>query len=181
MQDPALANLLDQHIRTIPDYPKPGIAFRDITTLLKEGEMFATCIDTLKQRYQSLHIEKIAGIEARGFILGAALAYALNVGFVPIRKQGKLPAKTLRQTYELEYGSDCVEAHVDAVAKNERVVLIDDLIATGGTAIASTQLLTELGAEIVECAFLVNLSSLGGQEKLKSAGYEVFCLCDLKD
>lgn len=181
MHDQALVDLLDQHIRTIPDYPKPGIAFRDITTLLKEGEIFSTCIDAFKQRYQNLRIEKVAGIEARGFVLGAALAYALNVGFIPIRKQGKLPGKTLRQSYELEYGSDCIEAHVDAITKNERVVLIDDLIATGGTAVASTQLLTELGAQIVECAFLVNLPSVGGQERLKSAGYEVFCLCDLTD
>lgn len=167
-------------IRTIPDYPKKGIMFRDITTLFKDATGLRITIDQLAKRYADIKIDKVVGIEARGFIVGTPLAYLLGVGFVPIRKKGKLPAETVGQDYELEYGIDRVEIHKDAISKGEKVLLIDDLLATGGTAAASASLIEELGGEIVECAFVVDLPELGGNKRLTEAGYKVFTQCEFE-
>ncbi|MFQ5563286.1 MAG: adenine phosphoribosyltransferase [Parvularculaceae bacterium] len=163
-------------IRTIPDYPKPGILFRDITTLLSDARGFRRAVDELVQPIAGAKIDKVAGIEARGFILGGAIAHQLSVGFVPVRKKGKLPFETLQESYELEYGVDQVEIHVDAVKKGEKVLLVDDLIATGGTAAAAIRLLERAGAEVVLCSFVVDLPDLGGVEKLRAMGKEVVTL-----
>jgi adenine phosphoribosyltransferase len=160
-------------IRSIPDYPKPGILFRDITTLLKDPRGFGELIDRLAVRYASHGVKKLAGIESRGFIIGAALATRLGAGFVPIRKLGKLPAPTIRRGYELEYGSDHVEVHVDAIGPGEKVLLVDDLIATGGTAEAAAQLIRDAGGHIIECAFVIELPDLGGRARLESLGFGV--------
>jgi adenine phosphoribosyltransferase len=167
-------------IRTIPHYPKPGIQFRDITTLLKDPLGFRMVIDALSQHYSDKKIDKIAGVEARGFIIGAALAYKLGVGFVPIRKSGKLPAQTIGHDYALEYGADRVEVHLDAIGKDEQVLLVDDLIATGGTAEASVALIHKLGGVVVGCAFVIDLPDLGGSERLHKAGLETFALCEFE-
>lgn len=165
-------------IRTIPNYPKEGIMFRDITTLLKDPAGFKATIDLLVTRYKGAPVDYVAGIEARGFILGAALAYALGVGFIPVRKKGKLPGKTITQSYDLEYGSDTIEIHDEALAKGSRVLLIDDLIATGGTAIGAITLIEKVGGVIFEAAFVVDLPELGGAEKIKKLGHKVHALCD---
>jgi adenine phosphoribosyltransferase len=162
--------MLIDHIRTIPDYPKPGIQFRDITTLLANPAAYRETIDQLAAPYIKSGIDRVVGIEARGFILGGALADRLHAGFVPVRKKGKLPHETLRVAYALEYGTDEIEIHRDAVAHGERVLLIDDLIATGGTALAAVQLLHTLGATIVAAAFVIDLPELGGSEKLRARG-----------
>lgn len=167
-------------IRTIPHYPKQGIQFRDITTLLKDPVGFRMVIDAFAQHYASQPIDKIAGIEARGFIVGAALAYKLGVGFVPIRKSGKLPAETIGHDYALEYGADRVEIHTDAIAQGERVLLVDDLIATGGTAEAAVALLQKLGGDVVGCAFVINLPDLGGSQRLADSGLTPFSLCEFE-
>ena len=169
---------LSSLIRTIPDYPKPGIQFRDITTLLKDPVGLKQTIDALALRYQTAKIDKVAGIESRGFIIGAALAYKLGVGFIPLRKKGKLPGETIGEEYQLEYGTDRIEIHVDAISKGERVLLVDDLIATGGTAMAAAKLVRQLGGDIHEAAFVVDLPDLGGCARLKSAGCNVFTLCE---
>ena len=163
-------------IRTIPDYPKPGIMFRDITTLLADARGCRRAVDELVQPFAGMKIDKVAGIEARGFILGGAVAHQLSAGFVPIRKKGKLPHHTRAVEYALEYGSDAMEMHLDAVAPGERVMLVDDLIATGGTALAAVQLLTDAGAEIVAAAFVVDLPELGGAARLRAAGVAVSIL-----
>jgi adenine phosphoribosyltransferase len=163
-------------IRTIPDYPKPGIMFRDITTLLGDARAFRRAIDELVQPLAGLKIDKIAGIEARGFILGGAIAHQLSAGFVPLRKKGKLPHKTRSVTYDLEYGVDEMEIHLDAVSPGERVVLIDDLIATGGTALAAVDLLSQSGADLVSAGFIVDLPELGGADRLRAAGVTVSAL-----
>lgn len=157
-------------IRTIPDYPKPGILFRDVTTLLKHGPAFAQAIGLLADRYRGAAVQKVAGIEARGFIVGAALAHALGLGFVPLRKRGRLPAAAIGHDYELEYGTDRIEMHVDAVAAGERVLVADDLVATGGTAEAALRILTHAGATVIECCFLVELPALSGRERLAALG-----------
>ena len=167
-------------IRTVPHYPKQGIMFRDITTLLNDPLGFKLVIDQFVARYKDLKIDKVAAIESRGFILGAPLAYFLNIGFVPIRKKGKLPAETIGQDYDLEYGKDRIEIHVDAVSKGEKVLLVDDLIATGGTAEAATKLISSVGGEIVECCFVIDLPDLGGTKKLQKMGYKVFALCEFE-
>ena len=167
-------------IRTIPGYPKPGIQFRDITTLLKDPEGFRLTIDTLADRYRGQGIQKVAGIESRGFIVGAALAHHLGAGFVPIRKQGKLPAQTIGQDYALEYGMDRIELHVDAILPGERVLLVDDLIATGGTAEAAAILLLKMGAVLVEAAFIVDLPDLGGRKRMEAHGHKVFALTEFE-
>jgi len=167
-------------IRTIPHYPKQGIQFRDITTLLKDPIGFRMVIDAFAQHYATQSIDKIAGIEARGFIVGAALAYKLGLGFVPIRKSGKLPAETIGHDYALEYGADRVEIHTDAIAQGERVLLVDDLIATGGTAEASVALLQKLGGVVVGCAFVINLPDLGGAQHLNDAGLVPYSLCEFE-
>lgn len=162
--------MLIDHIRTIPDYPKPGIQFRDITTLLANPAAYRETLDQLAAPYLNVGIDRVIGIEARGFILGGALADRLHAGFVPVRKKGKLPHETLRVAYALEYGTDEIEIHRDAVAHGERVLIVDDLIATGGTALAAVQLLDTLGATIVAAAFVIDLSELGGSEKLRARG-----------
>jgi adenine phosphoribosyltransferase len=163
-------------IRTIPNYPKPGIMFRDITTLLGDADGFAGTIDAFAERYAGQGIQRVAGIEARGFILGGALAHHLDVGFVPIRKRGKLPWKTVGHDYELEYGSDRVEMHLDAIAPGDRVLLVDDLIATGGTALASIRLIELMGGKLVEACFIIDLPDLGGRKRLEREGWPAFCL-----
>ena len=160
-------------VRTIPDYPKPGILFRDITTLLADARAFRRSVDELVQPWAGNKIDKVAGIEARGFILGGAVAHQLSAGFVPIRKKGKLPHKSVRVAYSLEYGIDEMEMHEDGVTKGERVILVDDLIATGGTATAAVQLLRQMGAEIVAAVFMVDLPDLGGADKLRNMGVTV--------
>jgi adenine phosphoribosyltransferase len=161
-------------VRTVPDFPKPGILFYDITTLLKDKTGFAKLIDAMAAHYLEHKVDLVLGIEARGFIFGPALAYRLNAGFVPVRKPGKLPAKAARVSYDLEYGSDAVEIHVDAIQPGERVVLVDDLLATGGTMEATVKLVKQLGGEIVGLAFAVELDFLKGRERFKE--YDVFSL-----
>lgn len=153
-------------IRNVPDFPKPGIQFKDITTLLKNARAFQYVIDTWKCRYLEQNIQAIVGADARGFIFGGALAYAMHLPFIPVRKRGKLPAKTINGNFELEYGVDSVEIHVDALTPGQRVVLIDDLLATGGTMAAAVALVKSLGAEIVEVSFLIELTALKGRDKL---------------
>ena len=163
-------------IRTIPDYPKPGIMFRDVTTLLGNARAFRTTVDQLVQPYAGTRIDKVAGIEARGFIIAGAVAHQLSVGFVPVRKKGKLPWKTIAQTYDLEYGTDTVEIHEDAVQKGENVLLVDDLIATGGTAGAAIDLIRKSGGEVLAAAFVIDLPDLGGAEKLRAKGVKTHTL-----
>lgn len=165
--------MLIDHIRTIPDYPKPGIQFRDITTLLADPIAYRETIDQLAAPYQNARIDRVVGIEARGFILGGALADRLHAGFVPVRKKGKLPHETVRVAYALEYGIDEIEVHRDAVAPGERVLLVDDLIATGGTALAALELLRAIGAEVVAAAFVIDLPDLGGAARLRGLGLPV--------
>lgn len=167
-------------IRTVPHYPKQGIQFRDITTLLKDPVGFRATIDELAQRYKDVKLDKIAGIEARGFIFGAALAYALGKGFVPIRKKGKLPAETIGHDYALEYGTDRIEIHTDAIEKGETVLLVDDLIATGGTAEAACTLIEKMGGKIIECCFIIDLPDIGGHARLEKHGHKVFALCEFE-
>ena len=167
-------------IRTIPDYPNPGIMLRDITTLLTDARGFRRAIDELVQPLAGAKIDKVAGIEARGFILGGAIAHQLSVGFVPIRKKGKLPYKTIGESYELEYGTDEVEIHIDAINKGEKVLLVDDLIATGGTAGAAIKLLERAGAEVTLCSFVVDLPDLGGADKLRAMGKKVVALVEFE-
>ncbi|GAB5461799.1 MULTISPECIES: adenine phosphoribosyltransferase [Hoeflea] len=168
-----LENALRASIRTIKDYPKPGILFRDITTLLGEPRAFRRSVDELVHPYSGLRVSKIAGIEARGFILGGAMAHQLSAGFVPIRKKGKLPHHTVRVAYSLEYGVDEMEMHTDAVAEGESVILVDDLIATGGTAEGAVKLLRQMGANIVAACFVIDLPDLGGRKKLEDLGVQV--------
>ncbi len=164
-------------IRTIPHYPVEGVMFRDITTLLQDPVGFRKTVDELVQPYAGRRIDKVLGIEARGFILGGAVAHQLSTGFVPVRKKGKLPWKTIGQDYELEYGTDRVEIHTDAVAEGEEVLLIDDLIATGGTAEATIKLVEKTGGNIVGCSFVIDLPDLGGRARIERLGYEVTALC----
>lgn len=168
------------HIRTVPHYPRQGIMFRDITTLLKDPVGFRLTINELVTRYKDIRIDKIAGIESRGFIIGAALAYQLQKGFVPIRKKGKLPAATIGCDYDLEYGSDRVEIHVDAIDRGEKILLVDDLIATGGTAEAAAALIMQAGGEVVECCFVIDLPDIGGRKRLEAKGHTVFALCEFE-
>jgi adenine phosphoribosyltransferase len=163
-------------IRSIPDFPKPGIVFRDITTLLGNPRAFRAAVDQLVQPYAGVRIDKVAGIEARGFILGGAVAHQLSTGFVPVRKKGKLPWKTMGEDYALEYGTDRVEIHEDAIRKGENVIVVDDLIATGGTAFAAIKLLERAGAKVVGCCFVIDLPELGGADKIRALGKEVTTL-----
>lgn len=160
-------------IRSIPDHPKPGILFRDITTLLGNARAFRTAVDLLVQPYAGVRIDKVAGIEARGFILGGAVAHQLSVGFVPVRKRGKLPWKTVSAEYALEYGTDAMEVHEDAIAPGERVLIVDDLIATGGTASAALSLIEKLGGEPAGASFVIDLPDLGGSQRLRALGLRV--------
>ena len=173
---PDVGAYIRSNIRTVPDWPAAGVMFRDITTLLSNPRVFRVLIDQFVHRYFDARPAAIAGLDARGFIIGSVIAYELGVGFVPIRKKGKLPYDTFEETYELEYGSATVEVHTDAVRPGERVVLVDDLIATGGTMLAGHKLLQRLGAEVVEVAAIVDLPELGGSARLRAAGVPVFSL-----
>jgi adenine phosphoribosyltransferase len=163
---------LKQHIRNVPDFPKPGILFYDITTLLRDPHGFRATIELLAAPYRDRHIEAVVGIESRGFILGAAVAQELGAGFVPVRKPGKLPAKAIKEIYNLEYGQDALEMHVDAIDKGQRVLVVDDVLATGGTAAATSQLVRKIGGDLQGLAFLIELSFLNGKSKLP--GEQVF-------
>lgn len=169
-------------IRTIPDHPKKGIMFRDITTLIKDPVGFRLVIDGLTQRYITgdINFDTIVGIESRGFIIGGALSYTLGKGFVPVRKAGKLPAEKITHEYELEYGTDKIEIHKDAIREGMKVLLIDDLLATGGTALAAAALIEKLGGAVSEMAFIVNLPDVGGEKRLKEKGYKVFALTEFE-
>lgn len=180
MQHLSVNQYLRDHIRTVPNWPTPGVQFRDITPLLQDAKVFRILIDAFVHRYMDpgMRPDVVAGLDARGFILGAVVAYELNVGFVPIRKKGKLPFTTVEETYELEYGSATVELHTDAVKPGSRVLLIDDLIATGGTMMAGKKLLERQGATVMEGAAIVDLPELGGSQKLKESGLPLFTLVD---
>ena len=167
-------------IRTIKNYPIDGVMFRDITTLFEDPEGLRDSINKLSERYKDLKIDKIAAIEARGFILGAPLAYILNVGLILIRKPGKLPAKTISQDYDLEYGSDQIEIHSDAIRPGEKVLIVDDLIATGGTAEAAVKIVEKMQGQIVECCFIIDLPDIGGRARLEGIGQKVFTLCEFE-
>jgi adenine phosphoribosyltransferase len=165
-------------VRTVPDWPEPGVQFRDITPVLKSAKGLRTLVDIFVDRYFDAKLDYVAGLDARGFLIGPIVAYELNVGFVPIRKAGKLPWKTVHESYELEYGSATVEIHADACDAGDRVVLIDDLIATGGTMLAGKTLLERLGARVIEAAALIDLPDLGGAQRLRAAGLPVFAICE---
>lgn len=171
---------LRRHIRTVPDWPAPGVQFRDITPLLQDPRVFRVLVDAFVHRYMdpALRPDLVAGLDARGFILGSVVAYELGLGFVPIRKKGKLPFTTVEETYELEYGSATVELHTDAVQPGQKVLLIDDLIATGGTMMAGRRLLEKLGGTVIEGAAIVDLPELGGSQRLKASGLDLFTLVD---
>ncbi len=175
-----MTELIKSKIRTIADWPKKGIMFRDITTLLKDPEGLRRTTDLLVERYMNKDIDVVAGIESRGFILGSILADRLNKGFVPIRKKGKLPGETVSETYELEYGVDTIEIHKDAIANGDRVLIVDDLVATGGTCLAACNLIKKVGGKVVECSFIVDLPDLGGKKKLEKAGYDAYALVEFE-
>lgn len=165
------------YIRTIPDFPKPGILFRDVTTLFSDPRGFRVAVDQLLHPYAGIRIDKVVGLEARGFILGGAVAHQLSVGFVPVRKIGKLPGATITQDYSLEYGTATMEIHDDAIKAGERVLIVDDLLATGGTAEAGVKLIEKLGGEVVSLAFIIDLPDLGGRARLEKLGLDVHALC----
>ena len=167
-------------IRTIKNYPIDGVMFRDITTLFKDPEGLREAINIFAERYKDMQIDKIAAIESRGFLIGAPLAYLLNIGLVLIRKPGKLPAETIKQDYKLEYGSDQIEIHIDAIKEGEKVLIVDDLIATGGTVEAAVKLIQKLKGEVLECCFIIDLPDIGGSRKLESMGQNVFSLCEFE-
>jgi len=171
-------SLLEKSIRNIPDFPKPGILFRDVTTLIQNKETFKKAVDLLAKKYKAKGFDKVVGVEARGFIFGAALAYKIGAGFVPLRKKGKLPFKTISTTYQLEYGTDTLEIHKDAIAPGEKILIIDDLLATGGTVKAVTELVKQLGGKISGIGFVIELVDLHGKDKLKE--YPVFSLIKFK-
>ncbi len=168
---------IEDYIRTIPDYPKPGILFRDVTTLFSDAKGFRMAVDALVQLHVGEEIDLVAGIEARGFILGGAVAHQLGKGFVPVRKKGKLPRETFGQEYQLEYGTDVVEIHTDAISKGAKVLLVDDLIATGGTAEAAVKLISRAGGNVLAASFVIELPDLGGRQRLEAYEIEVLSLC----
>ena len=172
-----LSRYIKDRIRTVPNWPQPGVMFRDITPLLQDPKTFRVLIDLFVHRYMSEHIDVVAGLDARGFILGSVVAYEINKGFVPIRKKGKLPFETVAEEYELEYGSATVELHADAAKPGDRVLLIDDLIATGGTMLAGKKLLERLGATVIEGAAIIDLPELGGTKTLRDEGLAVWTVC----
>jgi adenine phosphoribosyltransferase len=175
-----MSEIIKSKIRTIPNWPKEGIMFRDITTLLRDKEGYNHMINLLVEHYKDMKLDVIAGIEARGFITGAVLANKLGLGFIPIRKRGKLPGETTEHTYEKEYGPDTIEIHTDAIKQGDKVLIADDLLATGGTCLAACNLIKKLGGEIVECSFIVDLPDLGGKKKLEDEGYKVFNLVEFE-
>ena len=172
---------VEDYIRTIPDFPSTGIIFRDVTTLLSDPRGLRLAIDQMLHPYAGVPIDKIVGLEARGFILGGAIAHQLGKGFVPIRKKGKLPGKTLSQAYSLEYGKAVMEIHNDAVDAGEKVLVVDDLLATGGTVEASLKLLEQLGADVIGCSFIIDLPSLGGRKILENMGIPINTICSFSD
>lgn len=164
-------------IKTIPDYPKPGIMFRDITSLMENAEAYKATIGLLVEKYKDQGFTKIVGTESRGFLFGAPLALELGVGFVPVRKPGKLPREVISESYELEYGSDSLEIHTDAIVEGDKVLMVDDLLATGGTIEATTKLIRRLGGDVSHAAFIINLPEIGGEQRLQSIGIDVYSIC----
>lgn len=171
---------LKSKIRTIPDFPKKGIMFRDITTLIKDAEGFKELTDMFAARYKDKPIDYVAGIEARGFIIGGAIAYKLGKGFIPVRKPGKLPSNSISYEYELEYGKNTLEIHTDSIKKGDNVLIVDDLLATGGTALAAAKLIEQLGGTVVEMAFIVDLPDVGGRKNIEKNGYKMFHLVEFE-
>jgi adenine phosphoribosyltransferase len=171
---------IKSRIRTIPNYPKPGVMFRDITTLLQDPVGFRLTIERMLEPFQNIRIDKVAGIEARGFILAGAIANHFDAGFVAVRKKGKLPHDTVGQDYDLEYGTDRIEVHTDAILEGEKILLVDDLLATGGTALAAVKLIEQVGGDIVGCSFIVDLPDLGGSAKIRATGHNVHILCEFE-
>ena len=171
---------IEDYIRAIVDFPKEGIIFRDVTTLFADPRGFRICIDQLLHPYAGEQIDKVVGLEARGFIVGGAIAHQLSLGFVPIRKKGKLPGATLTQAYTLEYGEAVMEVHDDAIQPGEKVLVVDDLLATGGTAEAGIKLIEKMGGDIIGCAFIIDLPELGGREKIEALGLDVHVLCEFE-
>ncbi|MEZ9591367.1 adenine phosphoribosyltransferase [Vibrio breoganii] len=170
--------LIKASIKSIPDYPKPGILFRDVTSLMEDAKAYQATIEMLIERYQGMGFTKVVGTEARGFLFGAPLALELGVGFVPVRKPGKLPRNTISQSYELEYGIDVLEIHTDAITEGDKVLVVDDLLATGGTIEATTKLIRQLGGIVEHAAFVINLPEIGGDKRIEKMGIEVFSLCE---
>jgi adenine phosphoribosyltransferase len=175
-----MTDQIKSKIRTIPNWPRPGIMFRDITTLLQDAPTFNHTIELLLERYKDKKIELVAGIESRGFIIGSILAHRLDAGFIPIRKQGKLPAETESEEYEVHYGKETLEIHKDAIMSGQKILIVDDLIASGNTAMAACKLIKKAGGELVECCFIIDLPDLGGKKKLERAGYPVFSLVEFE-
>ncbi len=170
--------LIKNSIKTIPDYPKAGILFRDVTSLMEEPKAYQATIQLLVEKYQSMGFTKVVGTEARGFLFGAPLALELGLGFIPVRKPGKLPRETVSQSYQLEYGTDTLEIHTDAIQAGDKVLVVDDLLATGGTIEATVKLIRQLGGEVEHAAFVINLPEIGGEAKLKSLGLTVYSICE---
>ncbi|WP_369600689.1 adenine phosphoribosyltransferase [Hahella sp. SMD15-11] len=180
MADPYFRDTIRNAIRTVPDWPQPGVMFRDITTALQDRTVFRKLIDAFVHRYHGERLDVVAGVDARGFIIGAPIAYELNTSFVPVRKKGKLPFDTVSERYTLEYGEAEVELHKDAIRPGDRVLLVDDLIATGGTMLAAASLIRKLGGEIVECAAVIDLPDLGGSARMREENLSVFALCEFE-
>jgi len=174
------AEYIKSVVKTVPDYPKPGILFRDVTSVLEDHKAFSSCISLLLEKYQGMGFNKVAGTEARGFLFGAPLAIEMGIGFVPVRKPNKLPREVVSECYELEYGTDTLEIHKDAIQPGDKVLLIDDLLATGGTIAASAKLIRRLGGEVEHAGFIINLPDLGGRKKLDQIGVESFSLCEFE-
>jgi adenine phosphoribosyltransferase len=167
-------------IKSIPDYPKPGILFRDVTSLMENAPAYRASIQVLVERYKDAGFTKVVGTEARGFLFGAPLALELGIGFVPVRKPGKLPRTTISQSYELEYGTDTLEIHTDAITNDDKVLIVDDLLATGGTVEATAKLIRQLGGDVKHAAFVINLPDIGGGQRLKSLGIDVYSICEFE-
>jgi adenine phosphoribosyltransferase len=173
-------SLIKASIKSIPDYPKPGILFRDVTSLMEDAAAYKATIELLVEKYKDQGFTKVVGTEARGFLFGAPLALELGLGFVPVRKPGKLPRETVAQSYELEYGMDTLEIHTDAIVEGDKVLMVDDLLATGGTIEATTKLIRQLGGEVAHAAFVINLPEIGGDKRLEALGIDVYCLCEFE-
>jgi adenine phosphoribosyltransferase len=173
-------SLIKSSIKSIPDYPKPGILFRDVTSLMEDAQAYRATIQLLVERYREMGFTKVVGTEARGFLFGAPLAIELGIGFVPVRKPGKLPRETISESYELEYGMDTLEIHVDAIQENDQVLIIDDLLATGGTIEATTKLIRRLGGKAEHAGFVISLPELGGDKRLEALDLEIFSICDFE-
>lgn len=170
--------LIKSSIKSIPDYPKPGILFRDVTSLMENASAYKATIQVLFEKYQGMGFTKVVGTEARGFLFGAPLALELGIGFIPVRKPGKLPRQTVSQSYQLEYGSDTLEMHTDAISQGDKVLVVDDLLATGGTIEATTQLIRQLGGVVEHAAFVINLPEIGGDKRLEKLGLNVYSICE---